>query len=393
MITSIHRTRETQRTLHRSRIDTGIYKCIVNNKNDDETVWTATLYVEDPRSNVIFQRSERKDLSQAPTQPLAVAINSNSIELAWNHPSTDILGYSIEYFNLNSDEKHLEWKRIQTSNKNSRHLIVDLQIGSTYQFLVRARNTFGYGQPSLLSELIETRHEQQSTDQVIHLLDPINVQETSITLTWTLLQPNQIIDRLSISLITEKDQNERVETVIHRPNQTSYTITNLRPNSDYTIRLIPTNSLSNRLGRPSNSISVRTLESIPSSSPTDVQVELTSITSLSIRWAPPIEPEQNGRIIAYKVNCIGANESTSIRLLNISADAKGLHIKSLIEDMQYCVSVAARTRLGYGPYSQPICVTMSKLKLNSLQEEIQMNDNLIFLYQCFRCRISQIESL
>jgi len=120
------------------------------------------------------------------------------------------------------------------------------------------------------------------------------------------------------------------------------------------------NSLTNILGRPSNTILIRTLESIPSSSPIDVQVELTSITSLSIRWNPPLESEQNGQIIAYKVNCLGSNESTSIRLLNISSDAKGLHIKSLIENMQYCISVAARTRLGYGPYSQPICVTMSK---------------------------------
>lgn len=355
----LNKTNDKQNLRFCSRADTGIYKCTVNNKNDDETTWAAYLHVEDPRSNAIFQRVERKDLPQAPTQPLAVAINSNSIELAWNHPSTDILGYSIEYYNLNDNEKDLEWKRIHTNNKNSRHLINDLKIGSTYQFLVRARNSFGYGEPSFLSELIETRHEQQPTDQIIHLLDPLNIQETSITIAWLLLQQNQAIDRLSVVITTDKDQNERVETLIYRSNQTSYVITNLRPNSDYTIRLVPTSSLSHRLGRSSNSISVRTLEGIPSSAPTDVQVELTSINSLSIRWNPPIESEQNGRIIAYKVNCLGSNESTSIRLLNISADAKGLHVKSLFENMQYCVSIAARTRLGYGPYSQPICVTMS----------------------------------
>jgi hypothetical protein len=158
----------------------------------------------------------------------------------------------------------------------------------------------------------------------------------------------------------EKDTNERIETIINKNNLTSYTITNLRPNTDYSIRIIPMNSLTNTIGRTSNTILIRTLESLPSSSPIDVNVELTSITSLSIRWNPPAETEQNGRIIAYKVNCLGANESSSIRLLNISSDAKGLHIKSLIENMQYCISVAARTRLGYGPYSTPICVTMSK---------------------------------
>ena len=319
--------------------------------------------MEDPRSNAIFQRVERKDLPQSPTQPLAIAINSNSIELAWNHPSTDIQGYLLEYYNLNAEEKHLEWKRVYAANKNSRQLISDLQIGSTYQFLVRARNAFGYGQPSPLSELIETRNEQQSTDEFVRLVDPINIQETSITLAWNILQQSPFIDRFSISMMAEKDHNERIETIINRNNLTSYTVTNLRPNTDYSIRILPMNSQTNRIGRTSNTISVRTLESIPSSAPIDVQVELTSITSLSIRWNPPVESDQNGRIIAYKVNCLGSNESTSIRLLNISADAKGLHIKSLLEGMQYCVSVAARTRLGYGPYSQPICVTMSKQKV------------------------------
>ena len=332
----------------------------MTNANDDEATWTAHLNVEDPRSNAIFQRIERKDLPQAPTQPLAIAINSDSIELAWNFPSADVQGYQIEYFNLNGEHRNLEWKRLYTTSKTSRQMINDLQMASAYQFLIRARNSFGFGQPSLLSELIETRTEQQSTDELVRLLEPISTQETSVTLAWTLLQPNQLIDRFSISIKTEKDLNERTETIVNKNNVTSYTITNLRSNTDYSVRLIPMNSLTNRIGRASNTILVRTLESIPSSSPVDVHVDLTTVTSLSIRWSPPVDYEQNGQIVAYKVNCLGPNETSSIRLLNISADAKGLHIKSLMENVQYCISVAARTRLGYGPYSQPICVTMSK---------------------------------
>jgi len=234
-------------------------------------------------------------------------------------------------------------------------MINDLKIGSIYQFLIRAKNSFGYGQPSLLSELIQTRNEQKFHTDFVQLLDPIHIQPTSVTIQWKILQTNLFIDRYLISIITEKDLHERTETIINKNNLTTYTIDNLHPNTDYSIRLT-----SNIFNRPSNTILIRTLESIPSSSPIDVHVELTSITSLSIRWNPPLESEQNGRIIAYKINCLGSNESSSIRLSNISSDAKGLHIKSLIEHMQYCISVAARTSLGYGPYSQPICVTMSK---------------------------------
>lgn len=192
----------------------------------------------------------------------------------------------------------------------------------------------------------------------MQLLDPLNIQQTSVTIQWKILQTNQQIDRYLISIISEKDLHERTETIINKHNRTMYTVDNLQPNTEYSIRLS-----TNAFNRPSNTIVVRTLESVPSSSPIDVQVELTSVSSLSIRWNPPVESDQNGRIIAYKVNCLGGNESSSIRLANISSDAKGLHIKNLIENMQYCISVAARTSLGYGPYSQPICVTMSKQSL------------------------------
>lgn len=256
---------------------------------------------------------------------------------------------------MNNENETLQWKYVSTNNAQSRQLINDLKISSTYQFLIRARNSLGYGQPSLLSELIQTRNEQKFNADALQLLDPVNIQQTSVIIQWKILQTNQPIDRYLISIIGEKDPQERTETIVNKNNRTTYTVDNLQPNTEYSIRL--STSVFNR---PSNTIVVRTLESVPSSSPTDVHVELTSVSSLSLRWNPPLESEQNGRIIAYKVNCLGANETSSIRLANISADAKGLHIKNLIEHMQYCISVAARTSLGYGPYSQPICVTMSK---------------------------------
>ncbi len=339
------------------RSDAGIYKCVSTNTNRDETTWMGRLRVEDARSNAIFHRVERQDLPPAPSQPVATAVNSHSIDLTWTMESTDILDYLIEYYEVNSSNRHFQWERFSTKTQNTRQMIANLKADSTYQFSIRARNSFGYGLPSVLSELIETKNNLQSTDDIIYLHDPVDIQETSVTIKWDILQNDQSINQLAIYIQNKKESNERIETVSH--SKTPYTIKNLRPNTEYSIRLVP---LRDRLSSSSNTIFVRTSESLPSSSPTNILVQLISTTSLSIQWTPPMDNETNGRIIAYKVNCLSANESNSIRLTNISAETKGLFIKNLMENMEYCISIAARTRMGYGPYSPPICVITGKWK-------------------------------
>ncbi|CAF0893755.1 unnamed protein product [Rotaria sp. Silwood1] len=352
---------------HAEKNDAGLYKCVSINNNYDETIWLGHLHVEDARSNAIFHRVERKDLPQAPSQPIAIDITSNSIELVWDMESIDILDYLIEYYDINSDRNNLEWKRILTKTKNSQQIINNLKSDSIYQFMIRARNSFGYGPSSILSDLIETKTNQQlNDDELIYLYDPINIQETSITIKWNILQKNSLINEIFIYIINKKETNERIETITN--SITTYTINNLQPNTDYSIYLVPMFDI---IGRSSNTISFRTLESIPSSSPTNIIVQLISTTTLSIRWNSPLENETNGQIIAYKVNCLGTNETNSIRLTNISSDAKGLYIKNLIENMEYCISIAARTRIGYGPYSQPICIIMNAKLLQINQNQLK----------------------
>ncbi|CAF5172868.1 unnamed protein product, partial [Rotaria sp. Silwood1] len=173
------------------------------------------------------------------------------------------------------------------------------------------------GPSSILSDLIEKKTTQQlNDDELIYLYDPINIQETSITIKWNILQKNSLINEIFIYIINKKETNERIETITN--SITTYTINNLQPNTDYSIYLVPMFDI---IGRSSNTISFRTLESIPSSSPTNIIVQLISTTTLSIRWNSPLENETNGQIIAYKVNCLGTNETNSIRLTNISSDA------------------------------------------------------------------------
>lgn len=275
---------------------------------------------------------------------------TNSIELTWNIESDNIHDYLIEYFQV---QFHPQWERFYTKTKDTRVTITNLKPNTYYQFQIRARNSFGYGLPSILSDLIQT----PLSHQLIYLSDPINIQETSVTIQWNILENTHSIKQLTLSIMDEKQSNERIEIISNI--QTIYTITNLRPYTDYTIYL---SSLFDKINSTSNKISIQTLESIPISSPINILVELVSTTSLSIQWNPPLDNETNGQILTYKIHCLTSNESNSIRLTNISSDAKGLFIKNLIENTEYCISISARTRIGYGPYSSPICVTMSMKK-------------------------------
>ena len=314
---------------------------------------------------------------------MPIAINSNSIELSWKIESNDVLDYLIEYYELNSNYQNLKWQRLLTKTKNFRQIINSLKSNTIYQFMIRARNSYGYGLPSILSEFIETKTNQSLNNQFIYLYDPIHIQETTITIQWHILKKHTLIDRCFIYIINNKENSERIETIMN--SITIHTIHNLRPNTNYSIRLV---AMLDRIGYSSNTIFFRTLESIPSSPPTNIIVELKSITSISIRWNPPLENETNGEIIAYKVNCLGSNETNSIRLTNISSNAKGLYIKSLIENMEYCISITARTQIGYGPYSKPICVTMSKTK-NKRKYFLYYR---LFSFSSFRFRIFTAKS-
>jgi hypothetical protein len=122
---------------------------------------------------------------------------------------------------------------------------------------------------------------------------------------------------------------------------------------------------------------------LPRQSPSNVVVQVESKTSLTIRWQPPPYTILNEIILGYrvdlrsssirrcalflnksyfpkKINCI-ANETKFNIFLNTNASTRRIILGNLVEDMKYCVKVAAYTKVGSGPFSQPtICTDMNR---------------------------------
>ena len=59
-----------------------------------------------------------------------------------------------------------------------------------------------------------------------------------------------------------------------------------------------------------------------------------------------------------QINCV-ANETKYNIHLNTNATTRGIIIENLIEGMKYCIKVAAYTKIGIGPFTQPFkCIEM-----------------------------------
>ena len=100
------------------------------------------------------------------------------------------------------------------------------------------------------------------------------------------------------------------------------------------------------------------------SAPREVEVVPITMATILVSWLPP-DPT-NGIILDYRVQvftvasgelfatqtvAVGANEQEDVQLVNFS----GLDL----ENMEYRVSVSARTAAGRGPESDPVIVGMT----------------------------------
>ena len=93
----------------------------------------------------------------------------------------------------------------------------------------------------------------------------------------------------------------------------------------------------------------------PSSSPNNVLSLVNGTTSATISWFPPGLNSQNGIIVYYilVLTDVGLNSSDVI----INTTLTSYTFNNLEEYNVYSCVIAAATRVGLGPYSEPIRFT------------------------------------
>jgi hypothetical protein len=144
-----------------------VYHCVATNLYGRTSSINALLTVENPNNQYVeFQRNyETTALPSAPAQPVIIHSTSNSVTLSWQPSShsghSPLVSYAIEYFSPEWPKTLPGWLVLvdNVPITASSYTIESLMPDTYYMFMIRARNSQGYGPPSQVSDLTKTSCE------------------------------------------------------------------------------------------------------------------------------------------------------------------------------------------------------------------------------------------
>lgn len=87
-----------------------------------------------------------------------------------------------------------------------------------------------------------------------------------------------------------------------------------------------------------------------------MEAQLLNTTAVYLKWLPPLSESLNGVLKNYHVIIRGYdanNESRVLTNMTVDGNSPKLMLTNLTAGVTYSVSVAASTKIGYGPYSSP----------------------------------------
>ena len=295
---------------------------------------------------------EQQTLEEIPTgypqSVNAIALHDTGISIFWNpllqgEANGAILRYEVSVNGtLHDSQPHFH------STNETIISVLNLEEYERYLVQVRAVNSIGAGP---YSNVVEVR-----THQDVPAGSPRDLQGTaskqSILLTWigpVAVDINGEITTYEVHYAgTLEDKSNRTIKV---GNITQYNLGQLEVDETYLIQVRVYTSVGP--GPYTSWIAIRTLEDAPTSPPTDVTSLAHSSTQIEVLWKPPIKKGQNGVITKYEVE-LTAVSSSYIDKQSVGGNIDLYTFTNLKPYRTYRIRVAAKTKAGVGPYSEPI---------------------------------------
>ncbi|XP_039436857.1 neogenin isoform X1 [Culex pipiens pallens] len=273
----------------------------------------------------------------------AQIVKPRFVTLSWLEPAKnpdEVISYSVYYKMHTSDRE----RKITTKSRDEQEVnIQSLLPGKTYQFRVVGNSNHGSGESSAAYEV--RTHSEENIAGPPQNLRGLALTDKEIHLQWEApLVSTAEISKYRVYYAEIENGDEMYSDT----TSTEITINELRPFTEYTLYVVPWNQMG--MGDPSHEIVVKTHSSTPTEPPSNVTLEATSSTSITVRWQPPPVEDRNGQITGYKIRY--RKNKKALQVETTPANVRHWELKGLERLSAYQVKIAAMTVNGSGPFTE-----------------------------------------
>ncbi|XP_059489683.1 cell adhesion molecule Dscam2-like isoform X2 [Neocloeon triangulifer] len=324
--------------------DEGRYLCEASNGIGIGLSAVITLTVNAPVQFKI--RSKKELVRRGSTAKLQCkASGDNPIMVKWQKENSHLDIHSISIKNSTLT---------QENGLISELLIYDTKRTDSGVYTCFASNDFGHDQMAI--HLLVQDAPAKPTNLRI-----LEYESRKVTFEWNQEQDgNSPITRYVVSYRALHGVGSQVSQQVVDGSQTSTTVSNLLPDTSYTIQVAAENQLG--VGEPSDELQVRTSDEQPSHSPQDLMVEARTSTQLHVSWNSPPVDTWNGQLLGYYVGHreMMSNERAGTNQYNFTTvpwpgNGKAeLKMDNLKKFTKYCIVVQAFNMKGAGPTSTEV---------------------------------------
>uniref|UniRef100_A0A668AAB8 Receptor-type tyrosine-protein phosphatase F n=1 Tax=Myripristis murdjan TaxID=586833 RepID=A0A668AAB8_9TELE len=275
-----------------------------------------------------------KALPKPPTSLIVTETTATSVTLTWDSGNPEPVSYyMIQYRAKSSDNGFQEVDGVATT----RYSIGGLSPYSEYEFRVMAVNNIGRGPPS---DPVETRTGEQAPSS-----PPLHVQARMLSASTMLVQweppeePNGQIRGYRVYYSSDLTAPLSAWQKHNTDDSRLTTISGLTTDITYSLRVLGFTSVGD--GPPSDVLQVKTQQGVPAQ-PSSFEAEAELDTRILLTWLWPVQDPITKYELQYWEIHVTFNPAGSYA------------VEGLKPDTLYRFSLAARSEMGLGVYTQPI---------------------------------------
>ena len=299
-----------------------------------------------------------EDVPGPPSNVSFPDVEFTSARIIWDmpkEPNGEIKAYKVSYHLLSDDSKVFTEEFSADSRTFKAH---KLDAMSYYLFSVTAKTALGWGYTAQGRVYTTNRRDAPQPPSGIQIF-PSQIQDRDLTFSWT--PGSDGYAPLRYYTIQFSENSGAWQTVPERvdPSLTTYTVYNLRPFTQYRLRIQATNDIGPS-GWSEESNSTKTLPAAPSARVENLKVTPITRTDVSVTWDPLPASQFNGDIESggYKIEYREVTDFPSPLTSSPQVELKGITIgevvlNELIRDKNYEITVIPYNAQGLGPASRP----------------------------------------